>query len=117
MGRCGTGCFPLTAARRKVQPERQSPGSRTAWRVLERTGDAMDTVTGLRPLPDQSQDHSCPGQNSMKILTGPTDRVGRQKLVTWVQDPLYLSPKLSPNVTASSDGSCFRGEESGLIVK
>lgn len=60
----------------------------------------------------------------MKILTGPTDRVGRQKLVTGVLDPLYLSPQLSPNVIgslranqASSDGSCFRGEESGLIVK
>lgn len=55
VGRCGTGCFPLTAARGKVQPERQSLGSRTDWRLPERTGDAMDTVTGLRPLPDQSQ--------------------------------------------------------------
>lgn len=65
MGRCGTGCFPLTAAHRKGQLERQS---------LE---NAKDTETGLRPLPDQSQDHSCPGQNSIKILTGPTDTVGR----------------------------------------
>lgn len=84
----------------------------------------MDTGTGLRPLPDQSQDHSCSGQKSMKILTGPTDTVSRRKLVTWALDPLYLSPQLSPNVIgppraiqASSDGSCFRDEESGLILK